>query len=151
MNFLSLTDNKLDKSEIDTYSETIERFIIDIQHIITNVRDNKNMKPVYLDKFKTICDIVSVYNDSKITDILHEYKENNEMNIWNMMVNSSTSESDEKSDSDNVMSDSESKEDEFHEIYIEMIDSEYNKINKNSVLKQYINVIRVDNVFFNET
>ena len=151
MNFLSLTDNKLDKSEIDIYSETIEQFIIDTQHIITNVRDNKNTNPVYLNKFKTIYDIVSVYNDSKITDILQEYKDNNEMNIWNMAMNSSTSESDENSESDNVTSESLLEEDKFHEIYLEMINSEYNNINKNSVLKQYINIIRNDNVCFNDT
>ena len=154
MNFLSLTDNKLDASEIYKCSEDINRFIIDAQHIVSNMKDNTNS--VYLDKFKIIYDMIKLYNESKLADMLREHVDNNEIDICNNEYNRFTdswntySSTTDEEDNEETL-DEPKKEDTFDDIYLDMLDREYNNICKNSILKQYINVTRCDNVSFNDT
>jgi hypothetical protein len=149
MDFLSLTDISLGDSEVKSITENIKRFLIDIQHIVNNVNQNSTVDTEYLDKFKLIQDIINLYNNPKIDDILSNIKEQNEMNIWNMDINVSETSNDEN----NISSENEissENDDNLQDIYLNMIDREYENIQNNSVLKQNIDVIRKDSVSFNE-
>lgn len=149
MNFLSLTDEPLEDIEVKSITANIKRFLIDIQHIVNIVNQNSTVDTEYLNKFKLIQDIINLYNNPKIDDILSNIKEQNEMSIWDMDDNISETSNDEN----NISSENEfssENEDDFQDIYLAMLDREYDNIQENSVLKQNINITRKDSVSFNE-
>ena len=98
--------------------------------------------------------MVKLYNESKLVDILKEHSDNNDMdlcneefNIWNM--ESPTSDDESSSDNDNRIYIDDN--DEYQDIYLEMLNKEYNNIDNNSILKQCISITRDDNVSYNDT
>lgn len=153
MDFLSLKDTPLEENEVIDITDEIDRFILDMQHIVNIFKNNKDNIPQYLDKFKLIHDVIGLYNSSEIKDILTNIRDISEIDICNDEFNRNIMNNNTSSDiSNNEDSDRESssdQDDDFQDIYLAMIDREYENIQTNSVLKKYINIIRKDSVSFN--
>jgi hypothetical protein len=147
MDFLSLSSTTISKQEILFYSAEINDFLKDVRHTCDNINNNNHTDMRYLSKFKLLHDIIKLYNNPKIVNILKYIDESDVMdtddddddltyfnNILDMN-NSTTSESE---------CDTISEDDKLQDIYTNMIDREYDNIQINSILRQNINITRID-------
>ena len=176
--FLSLTDSHIEDEKFTELIDKANAFILNMNHVIEIIKYTKNTDHVYLNKFKLITDINTLYDDPHIVNILKNIKTEQYNNVFNrniddiiadMTISSTTSDNNSVNCSDNEQgsgcendqesgceNDQESGCDEepddgLQNIYLKMINTEYDNIQKSSVLKQYVDIIRDDNVSFKDS
>lgn len=164
LNFLTLDNTPISKLKYNTeYDSKIKEFLMDIYNLRLNIKKNGydivEKNKAMMDKLKLTIDVMNIYNNKDILRLAKEYndekkkeeemkenlrnqRDNNNFNTFDFLntnwssFNSSSSDEDEKLDSD-------ISEDEYEqENYLDMLDKSYKNIENKSTIQKILIIKR---------